>query len=96
MQLQITVMDFLDTSTLLQEKITLPVKYVHNQKIILDSKGLLVCDMKGWSRMQVMDNPIKGKDALGEMVAKLLNQSGADHNEKSLQKTRRSSEGLAI
>ncbi|GHA31434.1 hypothetical protein GCM10007103_11340 [Salinimicrobium marinum] len=82
-------MDFLDTTTLLQEKNTLPVKYVQNQKFILDLKGLLVCDIR-WSRMQFMD---KGQDVLGEMVAKLLNQSGADHNEKTLQKIRRSSEG---
>ncbi len=42
---------------------------------------MMVCDIKGWGRIQYMDKSIERQNAIGEKVAKLLNKFGDNQNE---------------
>lgn len=68
-------MDLRDTRDLVQETITFPVKYDRKQQTIWDSKGMMVCDIKGWGKIQFMGKSEERQDAIGEKIAKLLNES---------------------
>lgn len=69
-------MNLRDTRDLVQETITFPVKYDSKQQTIWDSKGMMVCDIRGWGKIQFMGKSEERQDAIGEKIAKLLNESG--------------------
>ena len=56
------------------ETIAFPVRYDYKQQAILDSKGMMVCDIKEWERIQYLKKLEQQQDAVGEKVAKLLNE----------------------
>lgn len=71
-------MGFQKTKDLVRETITFPVNYDNSQQIIRDSKGMMVCDVKGWGRIQFMEKSEERQDAIGEKIAKLLNNYNAE------------------
>lgn len=64
---------------MVRETIAFPVKYDNKQQTIWDSKGMMVCDIRGWGKIQFMDKSEERQDAIGEKIAQLLNE----HQEKS-------------
>lgn len=74
-------MELKKRNNLVRETIAFPVKYDHLQEIIRDSKGVMVCDFRGWGRTQSMNESEEGQDAIGEKIAKLLNESGAEQTQ---------------
>lgn len=68
-------MNVQEESRLIRETIEFPVRYDKAQQTIWDSKGMMVCDIKGWGRIQYMGKSEERQDAIGHKIAKLLNQS---------------------
>lgn len=62
------------TNKLIRETISFPVRYDHKQQTIWDAKGMMVCDIRGWGRIQFMNKSEERQDAIGEVIAKLLNE----------------------
>lgn len=54
-----------------------PVKYDKAQQTIWDAKRMMVCDIKGWGQLQFMEKSEDRQDAIGELIAHLLNSSYA-------------------
>ncbi|MDT0650117.1 hypothetical protein [Autumnicola edwardsiae] len=59
---------------LIRETIEFPVQYDRTQQTIRDAKKMMVCDIRGWGKIQYMNKAEKRQDAIGELVAKLLNE----------------------
>lgn len=62
------------TDKLIRETIVFPVRYDNKQQTIWDAKGMMVCDIRGWGRIQFMDKSEERQDAIGEVIARLLNE----------------------
>ncbi|MDT0643839.1 hypothetical protein RM553_13450 [Zunongwangia sp. F363] len=60
------------------ETIDFPVFYDNASQVIKDSKGMMVCDIRGWSKIQFMLKSEERQDAIGELVAVLLNKYHSD------------------
>ena len=71
-------MSFQKTKDLVRETIAFPVNYDNGQQIIRDSKGMMICDIKGWGRIQFMEKSEERQDAIGEKIANLLNNYEAE------------------
>lgn len=69
---------------LVKETIEFPVKYDPLQQTIKDAKGMMVCDIRGWGRIQFMEKSEERQDAIGEVVAKLLNEYSKGQKENRL------------
>lgn len=67
-------MDLSEKNNLLRETIAFPVRYHSNQQTIRDSKGMMVCDIRGWSKIQYMNRCEERQDVIGEKIASLLNE----------------------
>lgn len=52
-----------------------PVYYDKQGQFIADADHSRVLDIRGWGRIQYMDRPEERQDAIGEMVAALINQA---------------------
>jgi hypothetical protein len=74
-------MDLRETKDLVKETVAFPVTYDNKQQTIWDSKGMMVCDIRGWGKIQFMDEAEKRQDAIGEKIAKLLNEAEIDKEE---------------
>lgn len=66
-------MDLRETHFLVRETIAFPVVYDSKQQTIWDSKGMMVCDIRGWGKIQFMGKSEERQDAIGILIAKLLN-----------------------
>ena len=81
-------MDFRKKKKLVGETIAFPVRYDYKQQAIWDSKGMMVCDIKQWEKIQYLNKLEQQKDAIGEKVAKLLNEfkivKNEDHDDEQL------------
>jgi len=55
------------------DSIDFPVKYEKYGQTILDVNNHKVLDIRGWGRIQKLSEPEKRQDAIGELVASLLN-----------------------
>ena len=66
-------MNLSNESRLIRETIKFPVRYDREQQTIWDASGMMVCDIRGWGKIQFMDHSEERQDAIGEKVAKLLN-----------------------
>lgn len=73
-------MELKERNNLVRETISFPVKYDHLQQTIWDSKGMIVCDFRGWGRARFMNKSEVRQDEVGEKIAKLLNETGADRD----------------
>lgn len=60
---------------LVVETIDFPVHYYNLQQTIRDAKGMMVCDIRGWGKIQFMGKSEERQDAIGEVLAHLLNKS---------------------
>ena len=60
------------------ETIKFPVRYDAETQIIWDERGLMICDIKGWDKIQFKPRPEKRQDEIGNLIADLLN---GFHNE---------------
>ncbi|WP_373055877.1 hypothetical protein [Zunongwangia sp. H14] len=60
------------------ETIDFPVVYESAGQVIKDSKGMMVCDIRGWSKIQFMFKSEDRQDAIGELIAVLLNNYHTD------------------
>lgn len=69
-------MNMRKTEVLVRETITFPVVYDNKQQTIRDSKGMMVCDIRGWGKIQFMGKSEERQDAIGEKIARLLNDFG--------------------
>ncbi|UJH90421.1 hypothetical protein LZ575_16530 [Antarcticibacterium sp. 1MA-6-2] len=50
-----------ETQDMVKETISFPVIYDSKQQTIWDSKGMMVCDIKGWGKIQFMGNQKSGR-----------------------------------
>lgn len=66
-----------EKAMLAMETIEFPVYYNSAGQTIKDSKGMMVCDVRGWSRIQFMGKSEERQDAIGEFIVHLLNDSRA-------------------
>ena len=57
----------------LLETLNFPVYYDQKGQSIKDAKGLFVCDVRGWSKIQFMDKAEERHNAIGFVIADLLN-----------------------
>ncbi len=58
-----------------------------NNKPSWIQKRWMVCDIKGWRKIQFMNEAERRQDALGEKIAKLLNESGIEEVEICLEES---------
>ena len=56
--------------------------YDAKQQTIWDAKGLMVCDIRGWGKIQFMNKSEDRQDAIGELIANLLNKYHRNENAK--------------
>ena len=70
----IAEMDLRENNNLLRETIAFPVRYDKHQQTIRDSRGMMVCDIRGWGKIQYMNKAVERQDAIGEKIASLLNE----------------------
>ncbi|MCL6217858.1 hypothetical protein [Zunongwangia pacifica] len=57
----------------LLETLSFPVSYDQKGQSIKDANGLFVCDVRGWGKIQFMDKAQERHDAIGFVIADLLN-----------------------
>lgn len=60
--------------------IDFPVRYEESAQTIRDAKGMMVCDIRGWSKIQFMAKAQERHDAIGNLICTLLN----DYKEKQV------------
>lgn len=71
-------MNSIETENMVRETISFPVRYDNKQQTIWDSKGMMVCDIRGWGKIQFMGKSEERQDAIGEKIANLLNEYAND------------------
>lgn len=52
-----------------------PLEYDSDGQCIVDRLGRRVADIRGWAWIQKLDNPEERQDAIGELIALLLNET---------------------
>ena len=57
----------------LLDTLSFPVTYDQMGQSIKDANGLFVCDVRGWGKIQFMDKAEERHDAIGFVIADLLN-----------------------
>lgn len=65
---------------LTMETLEFPVWYDEKQQTIWDAKGLMVCDIKGWGKIQFMNKSEDRQNAIGELIVELLNKCSEEGN----------------
>lgn len=63
-----------ENTVLALSTIEFPVRYDAAGQTIRDANGMMVCDVRGWSKIQFMDKAQKRHDAIGELISYLLNK----------------------
>lgn len=51
-----------------------PFRYDWNGQMVFDSANNLVIDVRGWGRIEKMDNGIELQDKVGEIITEALNE----------------------
>lgn len=67
-------MTLFEKTDLALSTIDFPVHYDASGQTIRDAKGMMVCDIRGWSKIQFMDRAQKRHDAIGGLICDLLNK----------------------
>ena len=62
-----------DKNLLAISTIDFPVRYEESDQVIRDKKGMMVCDIRGWSKIQYMMKGKERHDAIGSLICHLLN-----------------------
>jgi hypothetical protein len=73
-------MDLNEKNTLALDTLKFPVSYDNRQQTIYDAKGMMVCDIRGWGKIQFMNKSEDRQDAIGELIANLLNKNYRNEN----------------
>lgn len=55
------------------DTISFPVRYDEKGQSVWDSKNMMVCDVRGWSRIQFKPMPERRQDEIGYLISELLN-----------------------
>lgn len=64
-----------DPQTLLAlETLRGPLRYDSGSQVVLDYKGEVILDLRGWGYIQYMSQAANRQDAIGELIADLLNK----------------------
>jgi hypothetical protein len=58
---------------LAKETLQFPVRYDKKGQTIWDANNMMVCDIRGWGKIQFLRVPEKRQDEIGELIADLLN-----------------------
>lgn len=66
-------METTENFTLALNTLKFPVRYDRLQQTIWDADGLMVCDIRGWGKLQFMNKSEDRQDAIGELISNLLN-----------------------
>jgi ArsR family metal-binding transcriptional regulator len=69
-----------EKNNLALETLKFPVSYDNRQQTIYDAKGMMVCDIRGWGKIQFMNKSEDRQDAIGELIANLLNKNYRNEN----------------
>lgn len=64
-----------DAKVLALATIRRPVSYDKTGQWIRDSGGEKVCEIRGWGRIGYLDHPEARQDAIGEFIARLINEA---------------------
>lgn len=75
-------MDSNEKNNLALETLKFPVRYDSRQQTIWDAKGMMVCDIRGWGKIQFMNKSEARQNAIGELIANLLNKYERNDNAK--------------
>jgi len=75
-------MNLSEKNNLALDTLKFPVHYDAKQQTIWDAKGLMVCDIRGWGKIQFMNKSEDRQDAIGELIANLLNKYYRNENAK--------------
>ncbi|GGW98963.1 hypothetical protein [Salegentibacter mishustinae] len=75
-------MNLSEKNNLALDTLKFPVHYDAKQQTIWDAKGLMVCDIRGWGKIQFMNKSEDRQDAIGELIANLLNKYHRNENAK--------------
>lgn len=59
---------------LAMETINFPVRYDEKGQSVWDSNNMMICDVRGWSRIQFKPLPERRQDEIGFLIADLLNE----------------------
>lgn len=54
-------------------EIEFPVYYSEHVPAIFDAKNRKVVDIRGWGRLQYLENPEKKQDDIGKFIAQAMN-----------------------
>lgn len=58
-----------------RETIAFPVRYDGYQQVVKDTNGKLICDLKSWGNVELLNKPQELLEAIGEKIVKLMNES---------------------
>ncbi|PRX40103.1 hypothetical protein [Salegentibacter salegens] len=75
-------MNLSENNNLALETLKFPVHYDAKEQTIWDAKGMMVCDIRGWGKIQFMNKSEDRQDAIGELIASLLNKYQRNENAK--------------
>ena len=75
-------MNLSEKNNLALETLKFPVHYDAKQQTIWDAKGMMVCDIRGWGKIQFINKSEDRQDAIGELIANLLNKYHRNENAK--------------
>ncbi|SKB49517.1 hypothetical protein SAMN05660776_1398 [Salegentibacter holothuriorum] len=64
------------------ETLKFPVNYDSRNQTIWDANGMMVCDIRGWGKIQFMRKSEDRQDAIGDLIANLLNKYHRNKNAK--------------
>lgn len=65
-----------DIAKLALDSIRRPVRYCAVGQRIYDSDNETVLEVRGWGRLQAFHDGERRQDAIGEMVARMINEAG--------------------
>lgn len=66
--------ELLDDEKLALATLQPPFRYDAMGQAVVDRENSLVLDVRGWGRIQYLDNAERRHDAIGRMLARMLNE----------------------
>jgi len=74
------IMKLREENKLIRDTVEFPVRYDNKQQTVWDSKGMMVCDIRGWGKIQFMNKAEERQDVIGEKIANLLNEYAVEES----------------
>lgn len=66
-------MELKENYRLAKETLKFPVRYDKQGQTIWDANNMMICDIRGWGKIQFLRAPEKRQDEIGFLIADLLN-----------------------